>query len=310
MEVGPNVLGIDIGGSKLLVGLLTADGQILARRTCPTPRDTTSKDVVWGALAGMVKDITSSTSSDLSLVGCACAGPLDFRRETVSPLHIPAWRDFPLVERLEELTGLPTTIDNDVKALALAEAWLGCARGQSNYLALVVSTGVGCGIVVDNHLLSGDTGNAGHIGHLNVSPSGRPCVCGSRGCLQAEASGSAIARITGASAADASAQVVDRTGKLIGQALASVVNLLDVPLIVIGGGVALGFGEPFFEAVRAEFELRARLRFSSIAKVVMSPLGPNGSLIGAAALALRTVIDIPGPASLSALELQGLRNHS
>ena len=110
----------------------------------------------------------------------------------VSPLNIPAWRDFPLRSRLEQLPGVaatPVLIDNDAKALTLAEAWAGAGRGVPNFLAMVVSTGVGGGIVLDGRLLEGRTGNAGHIGHVMVVPSGRPCLCGSRGCLEAETSG-------------------------------------------------------------------------------------------------------------------------
>ena len=112
---------------------------------------------------------------------------------------------------------------------------------------MVVSTGVGGGIVLDGRLLDGRLGNAGHIGHVVVEPDGRPCSCGGRGCLEAEASGTAIAAITGRPARPRpTAEVVDRTGTLVGRAVASVANLLDLDLAVVAGSVALGFGEPFF----------------------------------------------------------------
>ena len=172
--------------------------------------------------------------------------------DEVSPLNIPAWRDFPLRRRLAELTGLPTFVDNDAKALALGEGWVGAAAGRADYLAMVVSTGVGGGIVLDGRLLDGRLGNAGHIGHVVVEPDGRPCACGGRGCLEAEASGTAIAAITGRPPAEAPPEVVARTGTLVGRAVASVANLLDLSLAVVAGSVALGFGEPFFDGGQRE----------------------------------------------------------
>jgi glucokinase len=207
----------------------------------------------------------------------------------VSPLNIPAWRGFPLRERLAGLTGLATFIDNDAKALALGEGWVGAARGVTDFIAMVVSTGVGGGIVSGGRLLDGASGNAGHIGHVIVEPGGHVCGCGARGCLEAEASGSAIARITGRPAATATADVIERTGTLIGRAVASVANLLDLRLATIAGSVALGFGGPFFAAAQAEVDACARLSFSAGARVVPAGLGELGPLVGAAAVGWRGV---------------------
>lgn len=207
----------------------------------------------------------------------------------MSPVNIPAWRDFPLLDRLVDRVGLPTFIDNDAKALALAEGWLGSARGVENYLAMVVSTGVGGGIVLDGRLLDGADGNAGHIGHITVEPDGHLCGCGARGCLEAEASGTAIAAITGRPAAEATPDVIERTGRLVGRAVASVANLLDLRLAVVAGSVALGFGEPFFAAANAEIARRARLDFSTGCELRAGGLGADGPLIGAAAVGWRGV---------------------
>ena len=125
--------------------------------------------------------------------GVGCGGPMRAGGEAVSPLNITAWRDFPLRDRLAQLTGVPTFVDNDAKALALGEGWLGAAAGHENFVGMVVSTGVGGGIVLNGRLLDGGSGNAGHIGHVIVVPDGRACVCGGQGCLEAEASGTAIA---------------------------------------------------------------------------------------------------------------------
>ena len=211
----------------------------------------------------------------------------------VSPLNIPGWRDFPLRDRLREATGLPVFVDNDAKALALGEGWVGAAKDARNFIAMVVSTGVGGGIVLDGRLLDGDDGNAGHIGHVIVEPDGRLCGCGARGCLEAEASGTAIAAMTGRPAAEADAATIERTGCLVGRAVASVANLLDLRLAVVAGSVALGFGAPFFVSAQAELDRSARLDFSVGARIVPSGLGADGPLVGAAAVGFRGVAAAP-----------------
>ena len=183
---------------------------------------------------------------------------------------------------------LPVHIDNDAKALALGEGWVGAARGVRDYVAMVVSTGVGGGIVLDGRLLDGAAGNAGHIGHVIVEPEGRTCACGAQGCLEAEASGTAIAARTGRPPAEASPDERARAGRLVGRAVASVANLLDLKLAVVAGSVALGFGDVFFDAAQAELDRSARLGFSSGARIVPGGLGDAGPLIGAAAVAYRS----------------------
>jgi glucokinase len=206
--------------------------------------------------------------------------------DAVSPLNIEAWRGFPLRSRLAALTGLPTFVDNDAKALALGEGWVGAAAGCCDFLAMVVSTGVGGGIVLDGRLLDGRLGNAGHIGHVVVEPLGRACRCGGRGCLEAEASGRAIAAVTGRPPREAGPALVERVGTLVGRAIASVVNLLDLPLAVVSGSVALGYGAPFFAAAQAEMDLRCGLDFARGAQVVPGGLGDAGPLVGAARVGL------------------------
>ena len=206
--------------------------------------------------------------------------------EELTPVHIPAWKGFPLRRRMEEATGLPVFVDNDAKAVALAEGWVGAAAGVSAYVGMVVSTGVGGGIVLDGRLLDGLAGNAGHIGHVVVEPGGRPCFCGGRGCLEGEASGRAIEAITGRPPAEARPEVVERTGTLVGRAVASVANLLDLRLAVVAGSVALGFGRPFFAAAQAEIDALARLDFSRGTRIRPAGLGGDAPLVGAAAVAL------------------------
>ena len=151
-------------------------------------------------LAGIVTEQMDGhlvTTAKLSAIGIGCAGPIERNCESVSPVNIASWNEFPLRQFLADLTRLPVYGDLDAKALALAEGWLGAAQGVRNFCAMTVSTGIGGGIFVDGDLLDGDSGNAGHVGHLIVEPGGRRCGCGARGCLEAEASGLAIEAITG-----------------------------------------------------------------------------------------------------------------
>ncbi len=294
------MLAVDIGGTKMAAGLVAFDGSLVERAMLPTRAgpdggdgegDTAAAEALWADLAGLVGRVGGAVGAGDRLVVCGvgCGGPMTSGGNEVSPLNIPAWRSFPLRPRLAELTGLPTFVDNDAKALALGEGWIGAAAGAAHFIGMVVSTGVGGGIVLDGRLLDGRLGNAGHIGHVIVVPEGRVCRCGGRGCLEAEASGTAVAAITGEPARLASAVIVERTGTLVGRALASVVNLLDLPLAVVSGSVALGFGEPFFRAAQAEMDALCRLDFARGARVVPGGLGDEGPLVGAARVGLRGV---------------------
>ncbi len=272
------VIAIDIGGTKIEVALVDADGHILDRHRAPTDgRDP------WATLSGLLGRLDAT---DAQAVGVGTGGPMTPRGDTVSPLNIPAWRGFPLRHRLEAATKLDVFIDNDAKALALGEGRFGAARGVTNFIAMVVSTGVGGGIVLDGHLLHGATANAGHIGHVIVEPDGAACVCGARGCLEAEASGPSIATRTGRPAAEADAATIERTGTLVGRGIASVVNLLDLTLALVGGSVALGMGDAFFAAAQRELDARCQIEFARNATVLPVGLGADGPIIGAAAVAL------------------------
>lgn len=286
MRVPLTILAIDIGGTKLAAARVTTDGVVLVHEAVST--GTGRAEDLWDRLARLVDRVRTG---DEVACGVGCGGPMRSGGDAVSPLNIPQWRGFPLRTRLARHVGVPVAIDNDAKALALGEGWRGAARGVDNYLAMVVSTGVGGGIVLDGRLLDGAAGNAGHIGHVIVEPDGRRCACGAQGCLEAEASGGAIAAITGRPAVEAPAAIRQRTGRLVGRAVASVANLLDLELALAAGSVALGFGSAFFEAAQAELDARARLEFTRGARIVPAGLGAHGPLVGAAAVA-RHALDI------------------
>jgi glucokinase len=286
--MGDLCLAVDIGGTKMAAGLVDRTGTLRSVATVPTPPGAGAV-ALWTTVAELVDEVRQAADGRVRVCGVGCGGPMAGHGETVSPLNIGGWREFPLRQRLAALTGVPTFVDNDAKALALAEGWTGAAQDTRDYLAMVVSTGVGGGIVLDGHLLDGRLGNAGHIGHVVVEPDGRPCVCGGRGCLEAEASGTAIAAVTGRRPADASPAVVERTGTLVGRAVASVATLLDLDLAVVAGSVALGFGRPFFEAARRELRYRAAMPFSAGTRLLPAGLGAEGPLVGAGAVGWRGI---------------------
>jgi glucokinase len=277
------VLAIDVGGTKIGAAVVGAEGTVLRSAFEPTPREP-EPEAVFAALVAAARRVEADGAL---AVGIGSAGPMSRGGATVSPLNIPGWREFPLLARVEQLVGLPVVVDGDAKALAVGEGWKGAAAGVGNFLAMVVSTGVGGGLVVDGRLLDGASGNAGHVGHVVVVPGGAVCGCTARGCLEAEISGTAIGRRLGAPAAQAPPEEVARAGRLLGEGLGSVANLLDLELVAVGGSVALGFGEPFFAACNAALRDTSRLGFTADCRIVPVGLGKDGPLVGAGALAWR-----------------------
>ncbi len=291
----PPTLAVDIGGTKLAAGVVNENGRLIRRTSLSTPR-TSSDEELFGTLVELLGPYRPF--EQYRACGVGCSGPMTMGGELVSPLNIRAWRSFPLRERVARWTGLTVGVDNDAKALALAEGWVGAARSASSYLGMVVSNGIGGGIVLNRRLLDGDAGNAGHIGQLIVSVPGHspaehlPHLV--PGSLEAEASGAAIKVRTGHPPAEAKTAVIAEAGRMVGQAVASVANLLDLRLAVVAGSVALGFGEPFFAAAQAEMDRICRVDYSRGARIEPAGCGDEGPLIGAAAVGLRATGERPG----------------
>ena len=248
-------LAVDVGGTKVAVGVVSRDGEILESRQAP------SGDDPWSAIETLIAGTTQS--SELVVCGVGCGGPMSEKGDLLTPLNIPAWRRLPVAgvgwPRRPACRRSSTTTP---RRWPSARAGVGAAPGVRNYIAMVVSTGVGGGIVLDGRLLDGADGNAGHIGHVIVEPDGRPCGCGARGCLEAEASGRRSPPSPAGPRPRRPPRSSSATGRLVGRAVASVANLLDLPLAVVAGSVALGFGEPFFAAAQAELDARSCLDFS------------------------------------------------
>jgi glucokinase len=235
--------------------------------------------------------------------GIGCAGPIDVKRGLVSPLNLPVWRDYPLLEQVQSQLGdVPVHLRMDGLCITLAEHWVGAAKGYNNAMGMVVSTGIGGGLILDGITVPGPTGNAGHIGHVEVGGFSDRCECGGTGCVEAIASGPksvAWARAQGWSGAsgedlgvsyaagDAIAiEAVKRCGRAVGQAIASATSLDDLEIVAIGGGFSRVTPD-LFDFIRAAIAERTAFAFVTKVKVVPSGLSGDGPLIGAAALVHR-----------------------
>ena len=279
-------LALDIGGTKVAAAVVDSLGNVTNRVVAPTG---TGHDAE--SLFAHVGDLIDQLGpfERFAVCGIGCPGPMTAKGAAVSPLNIKAWRNFPLAERIAEHTGLPTILDNDAKAIALAEGWKGAAVGERDFVAMVVSTGVGGGIVLDGRLIDGRLGNAGHVGQIVVNPGGQTLPGQIRGSLESEASGTAIAMRTGILATEACTAEIRHVGTMVGRAVGSLANALDLHLAVIGGSVALGFGEPFFAAAQAECDRICVLDYSRGTRIEPVGLGVEAPLVGAAAVGFRSI---------------------
>jgi glucokinase len=307
------VLAIDIGGTKFAAGVAAGDGRLSHVAQVPTPSGPgADAERLWHALDalldGVLREAGISGPAGLAGVGVGSGGPMEWPSGLVSPLNIPGWRRFPLRDRLAaRFSGLPVRVHNDAICLTAAEHWRGAGRGCRNMLGVVVSTGVGGGLILDGRLIAGASGNAGHIGHVVVEPDTGPrCACGGRGCLEAIARGPAVAAWAQAQgwrpgqvaatardlAADAAAgdpigkAALDRAGRALGLAITSATLLCDLELVSVGGGLAQA-GPLLFDPLHETVREHARLPFARGVRVVPAGLGQSAGLVGAAALILQ-----------------------
>ncbi|RJO76569.1 ROK family protein [Nocardia panacis] len=288
------VIALDIGASKFAAGVVRA-GRVREVRQVAVPSAN-----VWAACRDLLRAVADTRRVDA--VGIGAAGPVDVPRGVIMPLNIPEWCDgFALVAAVQDLFPVARVrLAIDGACLALAEHRSGALRGVPDGLAMTVSSGIGGGVVLDGRVALGRTGNAGHVGHIVVPGWAAPCGCGGVGCVEAVASGMSSARWareqgwsgrTGedlaASARDGDAialAALDRAGTALGQAIASAAALLDVEVVVVGGGFAQS-GEPLWTPLRAAVTKHARLRFLDRLRVVRSRITNGATLVGAGVLA-------------------------
>ncbi|MDT0378229.1 ROK family protein [Streptomyces sp. DSM 42041] len=315
---GPAVLALDIGGTKLAAGVVRADGTVLSSAVCPTevaegPRAALER--LFG-LGEKVLAAAGTHPGELLGTGIGCGGPLDSDAGVLlRPPHLPGWIDVPVTTLARERYGLPAVLDNDGTAGAAGEWRFGAGRGSRHLLYLTVSTGIGGGVVLDGRTFRGAAGNGGEPGHVTVRSGGRPCKsCGRAGCLEAYASGTAIAeraveavaeaRAAGVStamagpdpltAADVAAaarqgdpsavRLWEETVEALGSGLTSLVNVFEPELVVLGGGVTRS-GEQLLAPVRRSVAECAMGPAARAVRVVAAAGGDRAGVLGAAAVA-------------------------
>ncbi|MGW1885951.1 ROK family protein [Streptomyces sp. NPDC001970] len=300
------VAALDIGGTKIAGALVDSSGRILVRAQRPTPAREDGETVMRAVESVLGELAASPLWLHATAVGIGSAGPVDASAGTVSPVNVPGWRGFPLVDRVRAASGgLRVELVGDGVAMTAAEHWQGAARGYDDALCMVVSTGVGGGLVLGGKLHPGPTGNAGHIGHISVDLDGDLCPCGGRGCVERIASGPNIARRaiengwrpgpdgdTSAAAVAAAAAAGDpvavasfeRAAQALAAGIAATATLVEIRIAVIGGGVA-GAGDVLFTPLRRALHGYATLSF--VQNIVVAPAltGTDAGLLGAAAAA-------------------------
>lgn len=292
-------LGVDVGGTKIAIALV--DGKYGVTERIDVPSSATDGYELWGRIAEATSEILSKTDKSIVGVGIGSAGPIYPNSGTVSPVNIPAWRDFPIVECFREVAHVDrVTLHGDAMALAHAEHKVGAGVGSRNMLGIVVSTGIGGGLILDNRLFEGETGNTSYFGHSSIDFQGKKCACGRLGCVEAYASGPnmvALAKKLGwssdrdsfidvaQSARDgnvAAIEAIDTGSKALAVGLVNFVGSLDIAHIVIGGGVAQAgeiYWSPLMKHIKAEAEFYGFLRDL---KVSPAKLTTDAGLIGAA----------------------------
>ncbi|HLK61233.1 MAG TPA: ROK family protein [Chthonomonadaceae bacterium] len=318
---GDTVLGVDIGGTKCAVVLARTDGEILERRSEPTQSETRGPDAVLARLAEMAREVMAAQKvmpTDVRGLGISCGGPLDTKTGVIyTPPNLPEWKAVPVKAFFEEALGLPVRVDNDANATALAEWKFGAGQGASNLVFLTMGTGIGGGLIVDGRLVRGTNDLAGEIGHQTILLNGPLCGCGKRGCLEALASGPAIARlaresmrygrdkrvlalaggypnaitaehvVNAAKEGDAFAlQILEEAGTYMGVGIANVIQILN-PECIILGTIAVHAGDLILNPIRAAVAEYAWKRSADVCRIVPAALGDRAQDLAAIALWLQ-----------------------
>lgn len=314
------ILGVDLGGTNIVVGAMSADGsRELSVRETPT-RAAEGADAVVGRIVALLERVTAETLSATGArreailgVGIGSPGPLDRERGLVIFTPNLGWRDFPLRDRISDAMRLPATLDNDANCATLGEWWRGAAQGGRNVVGLTIGTGIGGGLILDGRLYHGASDVAGELGHTTIDSTGRRCGCGNYGCLEAYASGPAIAerarealaggepsampqlvgsdlsRLTAALVYQAAREgdrlaleVVRETARLLGAGVANLLNIFNPDVVVLAGGVTQA-GDALFEPMRAEVRRRAFKPAVEACRIVPGALQGKAGVVGAVA---------------------------
>lgn len=305
---------MDLGGTKILTALVDERGEVSSRVRIATPKG--GPEAVVDAVVEAVQEVCARAGIDRSAargVGVGAPGPLDHESGVVfEPPNMPGWRDVPLAEMLSPRLGLRVAVENDANAAAMGERWVGAGAGTDDLIYITVSTGIGGGLILGGRLYRGVTGTAGEVGHMVIEAGGPRCGCGRLGCLEALASGTAIAREARAAvlagqptslsvipverleAEDVALAARDgdplarkvfaRAAAALGTGIANLVNLFNPAMVIVGGGVARA-GDLLFGPVRRIVHQEAFERPGAAVRIVPAALGDDVGVVGAAAVA-------------------------
>ena len=315
------IVGVDLGGTNIVAGVMTADGvEQYAMHSIPTRADQ-GADAVVERIVQLSERVIAETQAATGAardqflgVGIGSPGPLDRAKGLVIVTPNLGWRSFPLRDRVSEGVQLPAELDNDANCATLGEWWIGAARGARHVVGLTIGTGIGGGLILNGRLYHGVSDVAGELGHITIDSTGRRCGCGNYGCLEAYASGPAIAQrarealaggepsrmpglvagdldqitaatvFTAAEAGDELAgHVVRDTAKFLGIGIANFLNIFNPEVVVIVGGVTQA-GEALFEPLRAEVRRRAFAPAVEACRIVPGALPGNAGVVGAVAI--------------------------
>ena len=323
------IVGVDLGGTNIVVGALPEDGSSQhALRSHPTHAQL-GEDAVADRIVEMIGDVitvtmaeTGATREQFIGVGVGAPGALDRERGLVTFAPNLGWKNFPLRERVMAGTGLDAVLDNDANCATLGELWIGAAKGGRCVVGMTIGTGIGGGLILDGRVYHGASDVAGEIGHTTIDMNGRRCKCGNYGCLEAYASGpniaerareriageenSVLAKLVGgqldkitaatvyeaANAGDEAAlDVVKETARFLGAGVANLLNVFNPDVIVIAGGVT-DAGDALFEPMRAEARRRAFRAAFDACRIVPGSLKGTAGVVGAVAIFRAHMLDV------------------
>ena len=314
------IVGVDLGGTNIVVGAMPEDGSREHAVRSQSTRPELGADGVADRIVQMIEDCiavtraeTGAAREDFLGVGVGAPGPLDRVRGEVIVAPNLGWRNFPLRSRISSAVHLPATLDNDANCATVGEWWRGAARGANNVIGLTIGTGIGGGVIVDGKLYHGASDVAGEIGHTTIDVTGRRCKCGNYGCLEAYASGPAIAdrarealwegassilldlvdgdlsRITAQTVYvaaergdDIAREVVRDTAKFLGTGIANMLNFMNPDVVVVAGGVTAA-GAALFEPLALEVKRRAFRPAVDACRIVPGELPGTAGVVGAVA---------------------------
>ncbi len=302
--MNPLVIGIDIGGTAIKLGVFSKDGVCHQSLAVPTPQPATPKaviKVIEETISVLRKEPQLENLGTIQAIGIGVPGPVDAQgRISKVAINLTDWQEVPLAELLEEKTGLPVVIANDANCAALGEAWLGAGSQFKNMIMLTLGTGVGGAIILDGQLFVGHQGAAGELGLITLNPDGPECNSGNNGSLEQYVSVQAVRRDTGKEPLELANLALDgdkfalefwqNYGRLLGVGLTSLIYILTPEAIIIGGGISAA-SELFFPTTKAEIERRVLFCSYLNLQLLTAKLGNQAGIVGAAKLALTKFLD-------------------